>query len=137
MRKIAMSLAVLVVAYGASICGHCLAADGDITLNGTFVWDKKAAKDHPIKAVFTPNGDKKWTVVYSFEWGPKGAQSWKGTAEGDLKNGEIKGEGLHPDGRRKFTFKGTAKDGKIDCTHNETTSGKPEATGTMTLKKDS
>lgn len=132
MRRILMALAAMGIFYGA---GACLAADGDVKLSGTFIRENQKAT-HPIKAVFTPDGDKKWKVVFTFDWANKGEQVWKGTAEGDLANGEIKGEGTHPNGKRTFTFSGTAKDGKIDCKDNETTSGKPEATGTLTLKKD-
>ncbi len=119
--------------------GACAAADapaaGTVKMTGTFVWDHQPAQNHPLTAIFTPNGDKKWTAVFTFDWGPKGAQSWKGTAEGDLKTGEVKGEGFHPDGRRKFTYSGKFKDGKLVCSHNETTSGAPAATGTMTLSQ--
>jgi hypothetical protein len=137
MRGITMAWAwigILVVAGGAA--HSCAAADAAVKLTGTFVWTNQAGQTHPISAVFTPSGEKKWTVVYTFDWGPKGAQNWKGTAEGDLKNGAIKGEGFHPDGRRKFTFSGNSKEGTITCTHNETTSGTPQATGTITLKKE-
>ena len=131
MRKMTMAWAFLAVCYVTG-GARCLAADA-VTMTGTFVWDNQPNQTHPITAVFTPNGDKKWTALFTFDWGQKGAQSWKGTAEGDLQNGAIKGEGFHPDGRRKFTYSGTAKDGKITCTHNEVTSGAPQATGTMTL----
>jgi hypothetical protein len=134
MRGLVMAWALMGILYGAG--GRCLAADKDLKLSGTFVWANQPDQTHPISAVLTPNGDKKWTVVYTFNWGGKGAQNWKGTAEGDLQNGAIKGEGFHPDGRRKFTFTGTSKDGKLNCTHTEITSGTPQATGTMTLKKE-
>jgi hypothetical protein len=136
MRKLAMTFALFLgLASVAGAGSRCLAADNDLKLSGSFVWEKKKGQNHNIKAVFTPDGDKKWKIVFTFDWG-KGPQTWNGSATGDLVNGDIKGEGLHPDGHRKFTFSGTAKDGKIDCTHNETTAGRAEATGTMTLKKD-
>src|ERR1041384_3118053 len=127
MRKIPLALTLLGLVYVAGSFSHCLAEDKkDITMTGTFVWDKKKGQNHDIKAVFTPNGDKKWNVVFTFQWAmgknkhkDGGEQSWKGTAEGDLVNGDIKGEGLHPNGVRKFTFTGTSKDGKIDATHTE------------------
>jgi hypothetical protein len=144
MRKIPLALTLLGFLYVAGTFERCLAEEKkdskDITMTGTFVWEKKKGQNHDIKAVFTPNGDKKWNVVYTFEWAmgknKGGEQSWKGTAEGDLLNGDIKGEGLHPNGQRKFTFTGTAKDGKIDATHMEITGGKNEATGSITLKKE-
>ena len=133
MRGSILALVVL-GCTAACVSGPCLAAQGDVTLSGTFVWSNAKDKVTPIKAVFTPNGDKKWTVVYTFNW--SGAQSWKGTAEGDLSSGEVKGDATHSNGKRKFTFSGTAKNGQIDCTHNETTSGKPQPTGSMTVKKE-
>lgn len=133
MRKTFVAWSVLGLFCAVALSGQCHAADDKVTLTGTFEWSHQAGS-HPITAVFTPNGDKKWNVVYNFDWGARGAQAWKGTAEGDLKTGTLKGEGLHPDGHRKFTFSGTIKDGKINCTHNEVTSGTAVATGTMTLK---
>jgi len=128
-----MTMALLLGVLGA--CGFGWSAESDVALNGTFVWSNKKGQEHNIKSVFTPAGDKKWTVEFTFNWG-KGPQTWKGTAEGDLKTGEVKGEGLHPDGMRKFTFSGAfTKEGALDCTHTEVTGGKSQATGTMTLKK--
>src|SRR3990170_7294186 len=116
MRGLTLALVVL-GCTAACVSGPCLAAQGDVTLSGTFVWSNAKDKVTPIKAVFTPNGDKKWTVVYTFNWSK--AQTWKGTAEGDLANGAVKGDGQEPDGKKRtFLFKGTAKDGKIDCTHD-------------------
>lgn len=134
MRGMVMALAVAGVLCVAG-SSKVQAADGDQNFAGTFVWNNQAGKTHPIKAVFTPTGDKKWNVVFTFTWGGRGDQTYKGTAEGTLKDGEIKGDVNSTDGRRKFDFKGTFKDGQFDCTHNEKTSGKPQATGTMTIKK--
>lgn len=134
MRGTLMALAVLAVLCVAG-SGRAQAAEGDQTFEGKFVWNNQAGKEHPVKAVFTPNGDKKWKVVFTFNWG-KGPQTWNGTAEGTLKDGELKGDVTNGNpGQRKFDFKGTFKDGQFDCTHNEDTSGKPVATGTMTIKK--
>ena len=120
---------------GACACGTGWSAEGDVSLNGTFIWPTNKTKDFPIQSVFTPAGEKKWTVVFSFIW-DKGQQTWKGTAEGDLKTGEVKGEGFHPNGKRNFTFSGTfTKEGVLNCTHNEVIGGKLKATGTMILKK--
>lgn len=126
-----MLLALLVVGLGYGCFGQAQAADTkEETLNGTFAWTRENGKTHPIKAVFTPNGDKKWNVTFTFNWG-KGEQIWKGTAEGALDNGEMKGDAKTPDGKRNFSFVGSFKEGKLDFTHKE---GKND-TGTMTLKK--
>ncbi|MCZ7646080.1 MAG: hypothetical protein M5U26_12465 [Planctomycetota bacterium] len=135
MRGTLLTLAVLGIAYGLCGSGACRAADGDVTCKGTFSWSNEKNQKHDIKGVFTPNGDKKWNVVWTFTW-KGGAQTWKGTAEGDLTNGEVKGEGLHPNGKRTFSFVGAAKDGNMEIKHTETTGGRPKDTGVMVIKKE-
>jgi hypothetical protein len=131
MRRIIMATIVFGMVCAA---GSAMAAEGDQKFAGTFVWSNGRGKANPITAVFTPNGDKKWNAVFTFTWG-KNEQVWKGTVEGTLKDGEIKGEVKNGDEKRKFNFTGAAKDGQFECTHNEMTSGRPVATGTMVIKK--
>ncbi|MCW8132388.1 MAG: hypothetical protein KIS92_18720 [Planctomycetota bacterium] len=126
-----MLLALLLVGLGYGCYGQAQAADAkEETLNGTFAWSRENGKTHPIKAVFTQTGDKTWNVVFTFKWG-KDDQVWKGTATGELGNGEVKGDAKTPDGKRNFSFVGGFKDGKLDFTHKE---GRND-TGTMSLKK--
>ena len=133
MRGTALALVVLGT-YGMC-AGHGHAAEGDVTLNGSFVniQDEKKGTVHPVKAVFTPAGEKKWTVVFTFTWYKRGAQTFKGTAEGSLQDGEVKGVVQE---KRTYAFSGTAKNGQLECKHDMTENGKTSATGTMTLKKE-
>ena len=130
-----MRVALLGVAMlGCSLLGNrAFAADADVKLNGTFVWSNQKGKSHDVTGTFTPSGDKKWAAVFNFKWSGK-PQTWKGTAEGTLKDGEIKGDIKSEDGKRNFNFTGNFKDGKFECTHNELSRGKPQPTGTMTLQ---
>lgn len=135
MRGMVMAMLVLGVLCGADALAAAQPGAGDLKFAGTFVWNNKKDKSHPINAVFTPNGEKKWNVVFTFNWG-KGPQTWKGTAEGTLKDGEIKGDVKSGDEKRNFNFTGAEKNGAFECTHNELKGGKPLATGSMTIKKE-
>lgn len=115
MRRTAKMWVVLGLMGGIGVCGRGLAAAGEVKLSGTFAY----GGDHPIKAVLTPAGANKWTAVWTFDWnrhGLKGEQTWKGTAEGNLLNGPVKGVCKEPTGRRRtFTFSGTSTNGQMDC----------------------
>ena len=54
----------------------------------------------------------------------------------DLKFVDMLGSWQHCSFPIDLWDEGTFKDGQFECTHNELTSGKPQATGTMTLKKE-
>ena len=107
-------------------------AGGDLTYEGTFIRGKKKNKTYPLKAVFTPDGDKKWKVVWTFQWQKK-PKTFKGTVEGDLLNGNLTGKSSTQNGKRNWTFEGTAKDGVLTCKHNEI-KGK-EKPGTFSITK--
>lgn len=129
--RYAYLLSVLMALRGLA---PAIAADGDVTVTGSFVWSAQKDKTHDIMGVFTPVGENKWSVVWSFKW-DKGVQVWKGTAEGNLQDGELKGEALHPNGKRTFTFTTTAKDGQYSGKHTESTGGRSKDIGTIVLKR--
>ena len=55
--------------------------------------------------------------------------TFTGIVKGNLQNGPVTGTGDMADGRRRFSFAGTAKDGTITFEHYEVTHGKSH-TGT-------
>lgn len=104
----------------------------EIQIKGTFFWEKKKNNVEDIRIVLTPTGADAYDAVYSFKWNKKD-MTWKGTIKGNLKNGEVSGDGGTPDGSRTFVFTGKARNGVIACKHSETTKGRAGPTGEMTL----
>lgn len=103
-----------------------------INLRGTFTWANEANQKHELHAKLTPTGTNEWQAVWDFNWKQR-ALTWTGTVKGNLRNGAMIGTGDTPDGKRHFTFEGTAKDGAITCEHYEVTRGK-KSTGTAELR---
>ncbi len=105
-----------------------------VTYGGTFNWNREKGKTHPLKGVFTPVGENKWNVIWSFKWKKKPV-TYKGVVEGNLVNGNITGKSSTKDGKRNWTFTGTAKDGVMTCNHKELKGRKETPTGTIIIKK--
>ena len=103
-----------------------------VTLTGTYNWGKKAKQ--PLKGVFTPDGENKWKVVWTFKHKNK-PHTYTGTVEGNLQNGPIKGESVNEGGKRKWKFEGAAKNGVIDCNHVELKGKREKKTGQFSIKK--
>ena len=106
---------------------------GTYTAEGTFVWSHQKGKTHTVKAVFTKGDAKnKFNVKFYFNWG-KDQRVYSGTAEGDLKDGSLKGTVKADNQDRTFTFDGACKAAVFSGTHKETTRGTQD-TGTITWK---
>lgn len=101
---------------------------------GKFSWNGKKGQKHDLKAVFKPEDNGSWSVEFKAKWNNKD-MVYRGTVKGDLKSGEVSGEAKDSGGKRTWTFKGTVKDGVLDCKHTETTKGKETPTGDFSLKK--
>ena len=116
---------VLLVLFSAT----CFAQEKKI-LKGSFTNQKKT---YPLKGEFVKTADGKWTTTFYFTFGKRGKQVFKGTAEGSLEKGKLKGEVVE---RRKFVFEGEWKDGKFTGKTAEYFKGKdkPSPTGTIELK---
>ena len=107
----------------------------DLTLNGTYVWSSSPNEPGDLRAVFTPAGEGKWTVNFYFHFSGRD-RIYTGTAEGDLSNGNLKGEVKNEEKKRTFTFEGTTKNGDFSGQHAEV-GGRygSRKTGTLELKK--
>ena len=107
------------------------AAENSITLEGP---STNRGKKYDLKGVFTPKGGGKWEAVFYFTYGRRGAQVFKGSAEGSLQKGALKGTVVE---RRTFVFSGTWKGQRFSGTTAEyfKPGGKPSATGTIELSR--
>ncbi len=129
MRRLALTLAVAVLLLGA----YTGIAQAKATeMNGHFVWNNED-QTGDLKAVFTKTGKGMYDVSFHFMWEDE-PHVWSGTAEGDLKDGMLKGK-VMTDGERQseFVFSGEVKKGKFEGTHGSMRDGEMNDTGTMAL----
>lgn len=122
-------LAVLILAGGFAAM-----ASEDVTMQGGYVWQREdGAKEGELTAVFTPNGEGKWNVAFSFDW-DDGPHTYTGSCEGSL-SGALSGD-IAADGGRKmnFRFAGAFAEGKFTGTHSFVNEdGSTKDSGTLTL----
>lgn len=95
----------------------------EVNLRGTFIWSNEPIQKNELRAKLTATGTNEWQAVWNFTW-KQHPMIFTGTIKGNIRNGSIVGTGDAPDGKRHFTFDGTAKDGTIDFVHYEITHGK-------------
>jgi hypothetical protein len=108
------------------------AAAADQTLTGTFDWSSQPNKKHPITATLTPDGSDQWKVVFNCQWNGKPV-TFNGTITGKLHhNGDFKGEASGA-GKRTWAFRGQVSQKELSARHIETTGGKEQPTGHLTL----
>ena len=124
---------VLIATLTASAAEPSVETGGERTLVGNFM---SGFQDRvkPLRAVFTPNEEDEWTVVFYFEF--NGADhEYTGTARGSLDEGELSGVVENEGGRRTFTFRGEFNDrGVFSGRHAEVRGSRSSDTGTLTLK---
>ena len=129
MKKVPyMLLAVLVLVMFQSAT---VAAAAERTLTGEFWWEE-SGRGGDLRSVFTPTGEGTWDVVFYFRFHGE-SHVYRGTAEGSLSRGALRGTVLDKDRERTFTFEGAFKNGEFAGTHSEVFSGGAEKTGTLTL----
>jgi len=134
MKRITLVLLTAVALLGGALAPATptLADDGKQTLTGLFDSGYQD-KVRPLRAVFTPTGERTWDVVFYFKFNGRDHE-YKGVAEGGLLEGTLSGRVENEGGRRNFTFKGEFKKGTFKGDHFETTRGREEKTGSLTLK---
>lgn len=126
-KTVLISLAALLLLAPGTGAG----ASADRKLEGEYAWNQ--GPTGPLTAVFTPDGEG-WKVAFHFRFRGRD-RTYRGTAEGDLSDGELSGEVKNENRRRTFTFEGKFENGTFRGTHAELTSGRPQATGTLTLSE--
>lgn len=106
----------------------------EVTLSGGFLWEQMNHQGD-LDAVFTKTGDGVWIVEFRFVWAGE-MHVYRGTAEGSLTDGELRGSIVTDDPRwpKKFFFTGAFKHGRFTGTHTALQpSGGLYPTGTLTL----
>lgn len=132
MRRIGwlmLGLVVCLTAFAGTL------ADDETKLEGGFVWDRsEGGIDGKLEAVFTSTGTNQWDVSFHFQWEDK-PHVWSGTAQGNLKSGDLSGEVVSDfDEPTAFKFEGTFEGGKFNGTHAQVQkSGELRKTGTLSL----
>lgn len=128
LKKSVLLASVLSVALLPSFAG---AAE---ILTGTFT---SGFQDGPksVRAIFTPTDAGKFKVTFLFKFNGKD-HAYVGSATGTLGEGELQGKVVSDGNRRRtFTFKGEFNDkGVFTGKHAETTKGRPNSTGTISLE---
>ena len=106
----------------------------DVLLSGEFHW-KHMNHTGDLDAVFTKTGDGAWGVEFRFVWEGK-RHVFRGTAEGSLTDGELRGNVVTDTTERPqtFFFAGRFERGRFTGTHTALqASGGTHPTGTLTL----
>ena len=130
MRKTALlAVAVAVLLAGQS----AVVAQEERTLTGEYVWGKRG-KSGELRALFRNKGKDRWDVAFYFNYRERN-HVYRGSAEGKLGTGSLKGEVLNDDLSRTFTFEGTFENGTFTGTHAEIKKRGPQSTGTLTLRE--
>jgi len=123
--KLVLPLALLIVVAAG------VADDGKRTLKGSYDWT--GGKSGPLTADFFPTDEaNSWRVEFRFDF--HGPHLYTGIAKGSLDEGQLSGEVESDQRKRTFVFSGSFEDGEFSGTHTETTKGREQGTGTMTLK---
>lgn len=109
-------------------------SEDEVTLTGGFLWKHMNHKGD-LDAVFTKTGDGAWGVEFRFVWEDE-LHVYRGTAEGSLTDGELRGEAVtdNPERPQTFFFEGRFEHGQFTGTHTALqASGGTHTTGTLTL----
>lgn len=127
------AFAVLGLALLFSAPADPMAEEGKQKLEGRYVWEEGASRG-PLKAVFTPTGDRSWDVAFSFTFSGQ-PHTYRGTASGSLDDGALEGQVTNENRRRTFTFQGAFRGGVFEGTHGEIRRGRERRLGTLTLER--
>ena len=126
--RLLVVLAIVIVAAGTA------AADDEVALVGSFVWERSdKTLGGELDVVFTPSGTGEWMVAFQFDWEDE-PHVFSGTAQGSL-TGDLTGNVASDDPGHplKFEFKGAFLDGKFTGTHGYF-NGKGELVDSGTLE---
>ena len=103
------------------------------TLNGSYIWNQRPSEPGQLTAVFTPQSQDQWQVEFHFVF-EGNSLTYKGHADGSLKNGALKGQVTNQGENRIFVFQGQMRDGHFSGTHGERKrNGREYRTGTLTF----
>lgn len=129
MRRFALPLLALCLLLSAPAPGAD--AEGGRTLRGEY---RSNHGDGPVKATFTPSGDRLWNVRFDFTFNGR-SHTYEGTAEGSFAEGRLQGRVENEYGRRTFAFRGEFENGTFRGSHAEVRRGREAPTGTLVLEE--
>ena len=128
------AIAVTVLTLLLSVQDGAVHSD-EVTLTGEFLW-QHMNHTGDLDAVFTRTGDGAWGVEFRFVWEGE-LHVYRGTAEGSLTDGELRGNVVTDNPERRpqtFFFAGRFERGRFTGTHTALQpSGGMHPTGTLTL----
>ena len=127
-RRLAALSALAVLIVGVHAGSGCV--EETVTLTGEYVWNREKGA---LEAVFLGAGEGSWEVSFHFSWDGQ-PSVWKGTAEGSLFEGKLKGK-AHPDGRQSpsLMFHGSFVKGTFEGTYDGPGDDERRETGALTL----
>jgi hypothetical protein len=124
-----LGLVACLIALGGTLAGD------KVKLEGGYVWNRTEGNlEGKLEAVFTSTGSDQWDVTFRFDW-EDGPHVWSGTAQGNLKSGDLSGKVLSDgDQATEFEFDGSFEGSTFNGTHAQVRrNGEPRATGTLSL----
>ena len=130
------AIAVTLLTLLLSVQDSAVPSADEVTLTGEFLW-KHMNHTGDLDAVFTKTGDDAWGVEFRFVWEGE-LHGFRGTAEGSLTDGELRGNVVteNPQRPQTFFFAGRFVRGRFTGTHTALqASGGTHPTGTLTLGK--
>ncbi len=128
------AIAVTVLTLLLAVPDGAVRSRDEVTLTGEFFW-RHMNHTGDLDAVFTKTGDGAWGVEFRFVWEGELHVS-RGTAEGSLTDGELRGNVVmdSPERPRTFFFAGRFERGRFTGTHTALqASGGTYPTGTLAL----
>lgn len=128
------AIAVTVLTLLLSVQDGAVHSGDEVTLTGEFLW-KHMNHTGDLDTVFTRTGDGAWGVEFRFVWEGE-LHVYRGTAEGSLTDGELRGNVVRDNHERPqtFFFAGRFERGRFTGTHTALqASGGTHPTGTLTL----
>ena len=128
------AIAMTVLTLLLSVQDGVVHSEGQVTLTGEFLW-KHMNHTGDLDTVFTRTGDGAWGVEFRFVWEGE-LHVYRGTAEGSLTDGELRGNVVRDNHERPqtFFFAGRFERGRFTGTHTALqASGGTHPTGTLTL----
>ena len=131
---IAVTVLILLLTLLLPVQDVAVHSGDEVTLTGEFLW-KHMNHTGDLDTVFTRTGDGAWDVEFRFVWEGE-LHVDRGTAEGSLTDGELRGNVVRDDHERPqtFFFAGRFERGRFTGTHTALqASGGTHPTGTLTL----
>ncbi len=129
------AIAVTVLTLLLSVQDGAVHSGDEVALTGEFLW-KHMNHAGDLDAMFTKTGDGAWGVEFRFVWEGE-LHVYRGTAEGSLTDGELRGSVATDNLERRpqtFFFAGRFERGRFTGTHSALqASGGTHPTGTVTL----